>query len=139
MNEDNYLFCKEHKSLKSECLPCLKAELTILKEQLAEVQHFNNVLGSDSASLAAELDEAQRRLSEAEGFIAAFLHGDIDQEGWENALKFLKGKSPTPADSPEKEEDKSGPCSICQTETTYLGKYNGDYPVWLCPNHGGKP
>jgi hypothetical protein len=30
-----------------------------------------------------------------------------------------------------------GPCSVCQTETTYCGEHNGDYPVWLCPDHGG--
>ena len=33
-----------------------------------------------------------KRLAEAEGIIAAFLHGDIDQEGWELALDFLKGE-----------------------------------------------
>lgn len=30
----------------------------------------------------------------------------------------------------------SGPCSICQTETTYASEYTG---AWLCPDHGGKP
>ena len=33
----------------------------------------------------------------------------------------------------------SGPCSVCQTKTTYAGKHNGDYPVWLCSDHGGNP
>ena len=32
----------------------------------------------------------------------------------------------------------SGPCSACQTETTYWGEHNGDFPVRLCPDHGGK-
>ena len=35
-------------------------------------------------------------------------------------------------------EEGCGPCSACQTETTYTGEHNGDYPVWLCPDHGGK-
>ena len=30
----------------------------------------------------------------------------------------------------------SGPCSICQSETTYASEYTG---AWLCPDHGGKP
>lgn len=37
------------------------------------------------------------------------------------------------------EGEGSGPCSVCQSETTYAGEHNGDYPVWLCPTHGGKP
>jgi len=32
----------------------------------------------------------------------------------------------------------SGPCAICQTETTYMGTFNDNPPVWLCPVHGGK-
>ena len=39
----------------------------------------------------------------------------------------------------EEKEEGCGPCSVCQTETTYSGEHNGDYPVWLCPDHGGKP
>ena len=37
------------------------------------------------------------------------------------------------------EDEGSGSCSVCQTETTYTGEHNGDYGVWLCPDHGGKP
>jgi len=40
-----------------------------------------------------------------------------------------------PEDSPIPEG--SGPCSVCQTGTTYCGEHNGDSPVWLCPDHGG--
>ena len=39
----------------------------------------------------------------------------------------------------KEKEECSGPCSACQTETTYAGEHNGDYPVWLCPDHGGEP
>lgn len=33
----------------------------------------------------------------------------------------------------------SGPCSVCQTETTYTRGSGGNCPVWLCPDHGGRP
>lgn len=37
------------------------------------------------------------------------------------------------------EAEGSGACAVCQTETTWAGAYKGDYPVWLCPDHGGTP
>ena len=40
--------------------------------------------------------------------------------------------------SPPEEREGCGPCSVCQAETTYSGEHNGDYPVWLCPEHGGE-
>jgi hypothetical protein len=39
----------------------------------------------------------------------------------------------------EEEAEGCGPCAVCQSETTYCGEHNGDAPVWLCPDHGGKP
>lgn len=46
--------------------------------------------------------------------------------------------SPAELEKAEAEFDEgSGACQVCQTETTYSGEYNGDCPVWLCPDHGG--
>ena len=55
---------------------------------------------------------------------------------WRWVNNACHGEAPTCNCTPKEE---SGPCSVCQTETTYCGEHNGDYPVWLCPDHGGEP
>ena len=49
----------------------------------------------------------------------------------------LSGANVQPALAAEETEG-CGPCAVCQAETTYSGEHNGDYPVWLCPDHGGE-
>jgi len=40
--------------------------------------------------LRSQVDTLQTNLQKAEGFIALFLHGDIDEESYKDALNFIQ-------------------------------------------------
>jgi Zn ribbon nucleic-acid-binding protein len=69
------------------------------------------------------------------GKINAWLHEGVEVIGCPDCKGT--GRATPPAEE-NVDEERSGPCSACQTETTYVGEHGGDYPVWLCPEHGGK-